>query len=37
MVGVIDDKMVAVPIKVAISGGQVLDEDLIRVCDIISI
>tara|TARA_A100001011_G_scaffold99259_1_gene104592 strand:- start:12115 stop:13101 length:987 start_codon:yes stop_codon:yes gene_type:complete len=37
MVGVIDDKMVAVPIKEAISGGQALDEDLIRVCDIISI
>ncbi len=37
MVGVIDDKMVAVPIKDAISGKQSLDEDLIRVCDIISI
>ncbi len=37
MVGIIDDKMVTVPIEKAIKGGQKLDKDLIRVCDIISI
>ena len=37
MVGIIDDKMVATPISKAIKGGQSLDDDLIRVCDIISI
>jgi 6-phosphofructokinase 1 len=37
MVGIIDDKMVAVPLTDAIKGGQELDKDLVRVCDIISI
>ena len=37
MVGIIDDKMVAVPLSDAIKGGQELDKDLVRVCDIISI
>ena len=37
MVGIIDDKMVATPISKAIKGGQSLDGDLVRVCDIISI
>ena len=37
MVGVIDDKMVSVPLSDAIKGGQELDKDLVRVCDIISI
>ncbi len=37
MVGIIDDKMVTVPIEEAIKGGQQLDEDLVRVCNIISI
>ena len=37
MVGIIDDKMVTTPISKAIKGGQSLDGDLIRVCDIISI
>ena len=37
MVGIIDDKMVTVPIDKAIKGGQELDKDLVRVCDIISI
>ncbi len=37
MVGIIDDKMVTVPINDAIKGGQKIDQDLIRVCDIISI
>tara|TARA_B100000575_G_scaffold294535_1_gene311233 strand:+ start:6351 stop:7337 length:987 start_codon:yes stop_codon:yes gene_type:complete len=37
MVGITDDKMVTVPIVDAIKGGQKLDKDLIRVCDIISI
>lgn len=37
MVGVIDDKMVTIPISDAIKGGQEIDKDLIRVCDIISI
>ena len=37
MVGIIDDKMVSTPISKAIKGGQSLDDDLIRVCDIISI
>ena len=37
MVGIIDDKMVTVPIEKAIKGGQELDKDLVRVCDIISI
>ena len=37
MVGIIDDKMVTIPIDKAIQGGQQLDKDLVRVCDIISI
>lgn len=37
MVGIIDDKMTATPINEAIKGGQSLDKDLVRVCDIISI
>ena len=37
MVGIIDDKMVTVPIEDAIKGGQQLDKELVRVCDIISI
>jgi len=37
MVGTIDDKMTATPINDAIKGGQSLDKDLVRVCDIISI
>jgi 6-phosphofructokinase 1 len=37
MVGIIDDKMVTIPISKAIKGGQSLDDDLVRVCDIISI
>ena len=37
MVGIIDDKMVPVPLKDAIKGGQELDKDLVRVCDISSI
>ena len=37
MVGIIDDKMVSTPISKAIKGGQSLDDDLVRVCDIISI
>ena len=37
MVGIIDDKMVTVPLRDAIKGGQELDKDLVRVCDIISI
>ena len=37
MVGIIDDKMVTVPMEKAIKGGQQLDKDLVRVCDIISI
>jgi len=37
MVGIIDDKMTATPINGAIKGGQSLDKDLVRVCDIISI
>ena len=37
MVGIIDDKMVSVPLSDAIKGGQELDKDLVRVCDIISI
>ena len=37
MVGIIDDKMVTTPISKAINGGQSLDDDLVRVCDIISI
>jgi len=37
MVGIIDDKMVTIPIDKAIEGGQKLDKDLVRVCDIISI
>tara|TARA_B100000989_G_scaffold260619_1_gene211296 strand:+ start:6271 stop:7257 length:987 start_codon:yes stop_codon:yes gene_type:complete len=37
MVGIIDDKMITVPIEKAIKGGQELDKNLIRVCDIISI
>ena len=37
MVGIIDDKMVTFPTEKAIKGGQDLDKDLVRVCDIISI
>ncbi len=37
MVGIVDDKMITVPIEKAIKGGQELDQNLIRVCDIISI
>lgn len=37
MVGIIDDNMVSTPISKAIKGGQSLDDDLVRVCDIISI
>ena len=37
MVGIIDDKMVMIPISKAIKGSQSLDDDLVRVCDIISI
>jgi len=37
MVGIIDNKMVTTPISKAIKGGQSLDDDLVRVCDIISI
>lgn len=37
MVGIIDDKMATTPISKAIKGGQSLDDDLVRVCDIISI
>jgi len=37
MVGIIDDKMVTTSISKAIKGGQSLDDDLVRVCDIISI
>ncbi len=37
MVGIIDDNMVTVPIEKAIKGGQLLDNGLVRVCDIISI
>ena len=37
MVGIIDDKMVTTPISKAIKGGQSLDDDLVRVCDIVSI
>ena len=37
MVGITDDKMVPIPLKDAIKGGQAIDKDLIRVCDIISI
>ena len=34
---IIDDEIVAVPINQAIKGGQSLDKNLVRVCDIISI
>lgn len=37
MVGILDDKMVTIPLNDAIKGGQDIDQDLIRVCDIISI
>ena len=37
MVGIIDDKIVTVPIDDALKGGQDIDDDLVRVCDIISI
>lgn len=37
MVGIMDDKMITTPISKAIKGGQSLDDDLVRVCDIISI
>ena len=37
MVGIMDDKMVTFPIEKAIKGGQNLDKELVRVCDIISI
>ncbi len=37
MVGIVNDKMITVPISDAIKGGQKIDKELIRVCDIISI
>jgi len=37
MVGIKGDKIIEVPISEAIKGGQDIDRDLIRVCDIISI
>ena len=37
MVGIIGDKIVTVPIDDALKGGQDIDDDLVRVCDIISI
>ena len=37
MIGVKGDKIIEVPISEAIKGGQDIDKDLIRVCDIISI
>ena len=37
MVGIKGDKIIEVPISEAIKGGQDIDKDLIRVCDIISI
>ena len=37
MTGIIGDKIVAVPIDDALKGGQDIDNDLVRVCDIISI
>jgi len=37
MMGIIDNKIVSVPIDIALKGGQDIDEDLIRVSDIISI
>jgi len=37
MIGIVGDKIVAVPIDDALKGGQDIDDDLVRVCDIISI
>ena len=37
MTGIIGDKIIAVPIDDALKGGQDIDDDLTRVCDIISI
>ena len=37
MIGIKGDKIIEVPISKAIKGGQDIDKDLIRVCDIISI
>ena len=37
MTGIIGDKIVTVPIDDALKGGQDIDNDLVRVCDIISI
>ena len=37
MIGIKGDKIIEVPISEAIKGGQDIDKDLIRVCDIISI
>ena len=37
MIGIMDDKIVTVPMDQAIKGGRELDKDLVRVCDIISI
>jgi len=37
MVGIIGDKIVTVPIDDALKGGQEIDKELVRVCDIISI
>ena len=37
MTGIVDDKIIAVPIDDALKGGQDIDDDLVRVCDIISI
>ena len=37
MVGIIGDQIITVPIDDALKGGQEIDKDLVRVCDIISI
>jgi len=37
MVGIIGDQIITVPIDDALKGGQDIDKDLVRVCDIISI
>lgn len=37
MVGIIDDTIVTIPIDDALKGGQEINSDLVRVCDIISI
>ena len=37
MVGIKGDKIIEVPLSEAIKGGQDIDDNLIRVCDIISI